>query len=163
MADFNTTQLTAIGERLQQTEATIAVAESVTSGLMQYAFSNIPKALNFYHGGITAYNLAQKFKHTDVEPVHASAVDCVSAKVAAQMALNVCKHFSSHWGIGITGYSTPTPASGGRIFAYYAIAYEGAIRAESLIEPTLTEATEVQQEYVNTVVDKLYQLLHPHA
>ncbi len=60
---------------------TVAVAESVTAGLLQWAFSSIPDAAQFFQGGITAYNISQKYKHLAVEPIHASEVNCVSQKL----------------------------------------------------------------------------------
>jgi len=86
MFEFDKKILTQIGKRLLAKKQTIAVAESVTSGLLQFAFSSMENAADFYQGGITAYNIAQKFKHLTVEPLHALSVNCVSAKVAEQMA-----------------------------------------------------------------------------
>src|SRR3954463_15564978 len=106
---FDKEMLALIGNYLKQKQQTIAIAESVTSGLLQYAFSNVPDATQFFQGGLTAYNVAQKFKHLQVEPIHAMAVNCVSQLVAEQMALQVCRIFGAHWGIGITGYATPVP------------------------------------------------------
>src|SRR3982751_949315 len=95
---------------------TIAVAESVTSGLLQAAFSQPGNAANFFQGGLTAYNLGQKFKHLNVEPIHAENCDCVSQIVADQMAKSVADHFQSDWGIGVTGYSTPVPESKNKLY-----------------------------------------------
>jgi nicotinamide mononucleotide (NMN) deamidase PncC len=87
---FDKNLLIRIGKYLKRKEETLAVAESVTAGLVQYAFSNVPDATQFFQGGLTAYNVAQKFKHLQVEPIHALAVNCVSQLVAEQMALQVC-------------------------------------------------------------------------
>src|SRR5688500_3768988 len=104
---FNRKILDRIGKRLLKKKETIAVAESVTAGLLQSSFSNIPDAANFFQGGLTAYNLGQKFRHLDVQPIHAKAVNCVSQKVATEMATHIIEKYASDWGIGITGYATP--------------------------------------------------------
>jgi nicotinamide-nucleotide amidase len=84
-------------------------------------------AAKFYQGGITACNLGQKSRHLDIEPVHALSCNCVSEEVAADMALHVCRLFTSDWGIGITGYASPVPESGNKLFAYYAVSYRAEI------------------------------------
>ena len=88
---FNKPVVSSIGSYLLTRNETIAVAESVTCGLLQAAIGTANDARHFYQGGITAYNLAQKYRHLCVEPVHAMKVNCVSQEVAAEMAINVCK------------------------------------------------------------------------
>ena len=138
---------------------TIAVAESVTSGLLQIFFSNIPDAGQFYQGGLTAYNLGQKFKHLNVEPIHAQKHNCVSPLVAEQMALQVCTVFNSDWGLGITGYATPVPESGHRLYAHFAIVYKGAIRATGKLHSKKISPLKVQQLYADEITDHLTELL----
>ncbi|WP_295116958.1 CinA family protein [uncultured Chitinophaga sp.] len=159
MKNFNENELKKIGARLLNRHETIAVAESVTAGLLQYAFSNIPDASGFFQGGITAYNLGQKFKHLSVEPVHALEVNCVSQKVADQMALAVAGSFAGHWGIGVTGYATPTPESGDKVFAYYAISHLGEIKASGIIKPAKQDPPALQLIYTNKIIQKFYSLL----
>lgn len=138
---------------------TIAVAESVTSGLLQFFFSNIPDAAKFYHGGITAYNIGQKYKHLGVDPIHAQDCNCVSAVVAEQMALNVCLLFSSHWGIGVTGYATPVPESDDELFAHYAIAYKGTVKESGRLTAEAMSNAKVQQHYVTEITNRLAALI----
>ncbi len=91
---------------------TVAVAESVTSGLIQNAFSQATDATKFFQGGITAYNLGQKSRHLNVEPIHAEDCNCVSNHVSETMAVEVAKNFSANIGIGITGYAAPVEEIG---------------------------------------------------
>ena len=67
-----------IGNKFKEKKQSIAVAESVTSGLLQAAFSNAKEASFFFQGGITAYNIGQKSRHLLVEPLHAIEYNCVS-------------------------------------------------------------------------------------
>ena len=136
-------------------EETIAIAESVTSGLLQWQFSNLTDAQNFYQGGVTTYNLGQKYKHLVVEPIHAMSCNCVSAKVAEEMAKNVCTLFNSNWGIGITGYATPVPEADNQLFSYYAICYNGIIQLAGKINSKQLEPEKVQLAYARTVINKL--------
>lgn len=148
-----------IGKCLIAKSETIAVAESVTSGVLQTAFASIPDAAKFFHGGITAYNVGQKYKHLSVEPVHALAVNCVSQQVANEMAKGVATQFTAHWGIGITGYATPVPESGNKLFAYYAVWHSGKILAKGKLITKQTDPQEVQKEYAKQILSKLAALL----
>lgn len=156
---FDRGLLDRLGKKLLKKKQTIAVAESVTSGLLQAALSCIADASHCYHGGITAYNLAQKFRHLDIEPIHAQEVNCVSPKIARDMALSICETFHSDWGVGITGYASPVPESGQKVFAYFAIACNGKIRAKGKINPVKEDAFRLQVKYVNTVLAKLAALV----
>jgi PncC family amidohydrolase len=127
--------------------------------LLQEAFSAMPDAARFYQGGLTAYNLAQKFKHLQVEPIHAQAVNCVSQKVAHEMAHGACRLFQSDWGIAITGYASPVPESGQQLFAYFSITYKGKIRSYGKINARPDESFRVQLHYANHVLKKLQAIL----
>ena len=152
---FNSVIIQKIRDGLISGQETIAVAESVTSGLLQFALSQAENAAEFYQGGITAYNVGQKSRHLIVEPIHALALNSVSEKVAGEMALNVCSLFTSDWGIGITGYASPVPESENKLFAWYAIARHGNIVISKKISPKKNEPFRIQQLYVTDVLKNL--------
>jgi nicotinamide-nucleotide amidase len=156
---FNAKTLEQIGNYLKNKKETIAVAESVTSGALQLALSSVFEASFFYQGGLTAYNLGQKFKHLSVEPIHAASVNCVSEKVAGDMATGVAVLFGSDWGIGITGYASPVPESGNKIFAYYSFAYKNKIRDSGRIDLPQADPIDIQVTYTNKIVERLAVLL----
>ena len=156
---FHQDILKKIGKSLLARLETIAVAESVTSGLIQHGLSSIEDASRFYQGGITAYNVAQKYKHLHVEPIHALATDCVSIQVAEEMSLHVCKLFNSDWGVAVTGYATPTRESGNDIFAYFSIAHQNKIKRSGLIKQDKKDPFIVQLFYANEVFRHLETLL----
>lgn len=111
------------GKLLLKNKNSIAVAESVTAGNIQAVFSMAQNAIRFFQGGITAYNLGQKSRHLHVEPTDAIEYNCVSKKVAEQMAIQVSELFSADYGIGITGYASPVPEQNiGKLFAFISIA-----------------------------------------
>ena len=159
MEIFNNNELKKIGKKLLKNKQTIAVGESVTSGILQFAFSSIPDASKFYQGGITTYNIGQKYSHLKVEPIHALSVNCVSQKVAIEMAINVSKLFKSDWGIGITGYATPETESNNKVFSFYAIVFNDIIQVKGKIPSSLMAPALLQIKYANTVLGKLEKLL----
>jgi nicotinamide-nucleotide amidase len=153
-------ELEKIKEFLVRHHQTIAVAESVTSGHLQAAFSLAKNAREFYQGGITAYNVGQKTKHLSVEPIHALRIDCVSEVVSQQMALNVTKLFSCDYGVGITGYAAKVPEKGiDRPFAYFSISLKGNILLSKKIEAEGEEGLEAQLYYTRIVLVALAALL----
>jgi len=152
--------LNLIGKALIQKKETIAVAESVTTGLLQYALGTIENASLFYQGGITTYNLGQKSKHLNVEPIRAIEVNCVSDKIASQMALEVSHLFHSTWGIGITGYSSPVPEAGGKLFCHIAIAYKGQLVKNSCVDANDKDPVEIQEQYLSEVIHCMKSLLN---
>lgn len=156
---FDKDILGSIGKKLLRKQETIAIAESVTSGLLQFAFSNIKDASCFYQGGLTAFNIGQKFKHLQVDPVHALSVNGVSQKVAEEMALQVCVLFKSDWGVAVTGYASAVPISGNKIFAFYAISHKSKIRSKGKLNSKKNDPSEVQKTYVNRIVKEILALL----
>ena len=152
---FDIKKLAILHRRLTRKEETIAVAESVTSGLLQAILAQAENASEFYQGGITVYNLGQKYKHLQVEPIHAELNNCVSAKVSTEMALHVCDLFNSQWGIGVTGYVTPVPESGNKVFAFYSIAHHNKIVLKGKLSPRITTPQELQLYYARSIMNAL--------
>ena len=149
-----------IGNKLKEKKQSIAVAESVTSGLLQAAFSNAKEASFFFQGGITAYNIGQKARHLLVEPLHAIEYNCVSEIVSQQMSKEVCNLFLSDYGIGITGYAAKLPEKNiNELFAYYSISLKDKILKHGKITTDVEEGLPAQLVYVNTVLEKLNALL----
>jgi nicotinamide-nucleotide amidase len=137
-----------IGGRLLSSGETVAVAESVTSGFLQFSFSQMKDASQFYKGGMTAYTQEGKVDLLHVDDEEATECNCVSGNIAETMALNVAQLFKSDWSIGVTGYATPVEESGGKLYAYFAIAYKGTILlSEKLDLHTRTKAPNAQLYY----------------
>jgi nicotinamide-nucleotide amidase len=152
-----------IKEILIQDHLTIAVAESVTAGHLQVALASAENAAKFFQGGITAYNLGQKSRHLNIEPIHAESCNCVSEKVAAQMALEVTKLFTSDWGIAITGYAAPAPECDiDEPFAFYAISFQDKLVEVKKISAKKGDPMSVQIFYVNKMLNDFYTAAKHH-
>lgn len=132
---------------------TIAVAESVTSGHLQAALSTAEDASIFFQGGITAYNIHQKFTHLQVDPTDAISCNCVSRQVSEEMAENVCSLFGSDWGIGITGYCAPMPSNPYmKLYALYSIAFKGKTVMSDVLIAEGDDPFEIQVAYTNMIL-----------
>jgi nicotinamide-nucleotide amidase len=160
--EFDTTSLNRIKSILEQRRESRAVAESVTAGRLQFALASADEALKFFQGGITAYNLGQKTRHLDIDPIYAFDCNCVSDEIAKKMALNVCNMFCCDWGIGITGYATAVPESHMQVFCHFGIAYKGTVVVSGRIEDDSSDAPSARKHYVDKVIQVLLMHLEKH-
>ncbi|NTS40703.1 CinA family protein [Flavisolibacter sp. BT320] len=152
---YNENVVNEIKDILTQKSQSIAVAESVTAGHLQAALSAAVEASRFFQGGITAYNLGQKCRHLQVDPILAESCDCVDEAVARTMALEVCSLFNSPYGLAITGYAAKMPEKGlNDLFAWYAVAFRGEVVLCEKIS-TAKERVDAQVDYTNQVLQKL--------
>ena len=84
---------------------TLAVAESVTGGLLASSFVGEPGASAYFKGSITAYSLESK---VDLLKVPSDLVICtngVDKRIAEVMAQSVSESFGSDYGLATTGYA----------------------------------------------------------
>jgi PncC family amidohydrolase len=157
---FDHYTLQQLADRLLAKQYSVAVAESVTAGLLQAALASADNATGFFQGGITTYNARQKFTHLQVDLKHALSNNCVSDLVAAQMALGVIKSFHTDWGIGITGYASPLPGHDMEtLFAHFSIVFRGEVIENKKIFTHEKEPFKVQIEYVDTVLKSFKEQL----
>ncbi|MES1168551.1 MAG: CinA family protein, partial [Oleiharenicola lentus] len=94
---------------LRRPALTLAVAESLTAGRVQAQIAAVSGASDYFLGGITAYALEQKVKLLGVNRAHARTVDCVSQRVAVEMAVGAAKLFGADLAVATTGYAEPAP------------------------------------------------------
>lgn len=137
-----------IGNSMLENNETIAVAEGVTAGFLQFSFSQMKDASQFFKGGITVFTDEEKMRLLKVDSQEAQKSNGVSAAVAETMALNVAKIYKSDWSIAVTGHSRPTDKSGKKLFAYFSITYKGkVILSERLDLHSRTKAVNAQLYY----------------
>jgi nicotinamide-nucleotide amidase len=97
----------AVVDLLAERGLTLAVAESVTGGLMSSRITNVPGASKVYRGAVVSYASEVKFDVLDVPegPV-------VSAEAAEAMALGVRRLLKADVGLAVTGVAGPDPMEG---------------------------------------------------
>jgi PncC family amidohydrolase len=151
--EFQKNLLEYISQSLMTTGETISVVESVTSGCLQLAFSQMPNASLFYKGGMTAYTLPEKVRLLNINKTEAEDCDCVSEDIAETMALNGAKLFETDWAIATTGYCTPIRNSSYKIFAFFSFAYKGEIILTKKLElHPKTQALNAQLYYTEFIL-----------
>ena len=113
----------------------LAAAESLTGGYVQSLISTAAGVSECFQGGVVAYNLEQKVKLLGVDRSHAAEVDCVSPRVAREMAQGVCRLMQADVAVATTGYASPEPEQGVTMpFAFVSIWRRGGDEGEPLFE-----------------------------
>jgi nicotinamide-nucleotide amidase len=99
-------------KKLQENNLTIAVAESLTGGLVAASLTEIPGASKVFKGSITAYvdEIKQNILNVNKETI--PNFTSISEQVALEMAINVRKILKSDIGISTTGVAGPEKSAG---------------------------------------------------
>ena len=99
-------------KKLEEKNLTIAVAESLTGGLVAASLTEIPGASKVFKGSITAYADEIKQKVLEVNEETINSFTSISEQVAVEMAINVRKIMKSDIGISTTGVAGPEKSAG---------------------------------------------------
>ncbi|MEA2590115.1 MAG: nicotinamide-nucleotide amidase, partial [Actinomycetota bacterium] len=101
------TMETAVGVLLESQGLSLAVAESVTGGLVASRLVDVPGSSAWFRGGVVAYDSEIKFDLLDVArgPV-------VSEEAAIQMARGVRARLGADVGLAVTGVAGPAEQDG---------------------------------------------------
>jgi nicotinamide-nucleotide amidase len=99
-------------KKLQENNLTIAVAESLTGGLVAASLTEIPGASKVFKGSITAYVDEIKQNVLNVKQETIANFTSISEQVALEMAINVRTIMKSDIGISTTGVAGPEKSAG---------------------------------------------------
>lgn len=92
--------------------ATVAVAESLTGGMLGAAFTSISGASAAFRGGVIAYATDLKHALLDVPSDLLEREGAVHPEVAAAMARGVARLCVATYGLAVTGVAGPDPQDG---------------------------------------------------
>lgn len=96
-----------LAEALRNRGETVAVAESVTGGLMGAELTSIEGASDWFVGGLVAYMLRAKVDLLGVDRDTLEEHGAVSEPVARQMARGALEETGADWAASTTGYAGP--------------------------------------------------------
>lgn len=98
--------------RLSAAGHTVAVAESLTGGLVAAALTDVAGASVVVRGAVVAYSTDLKASLLGVDQDLLARVGAVDADVAEQMAAGVRSLMGATYGLATTGVAGPDPADG---------------------------------------------------
>jgi len=96
-----------VGRLLKERQATLAVAESCTGGLVAHRLTNVPGSSDYFERGLVVYSNRAKTELLGVSEDLIARLGAVSGPVAEKMAEGVRLLSRSTLGLGITGISGP--------------------------------------------------------
>ncbi|MFE0423998.1 CinA family protein [Streptomyces sp. NPDC058953] len=151
--------LTTLAERDQ----TLAVAESLTGGLVAAELTGVPGSSRSFRGSVTAYATELKEALLGVDATLLAQRGAVDSEVAAQMAAGARRLLGADWGIATTGVAGPGPQDGrpaGTVF----VAVSGPDGSEKVTGLRLNGTrAEIRKESVRSVLELLSGELHGNA
>jgi PncC family amidohydrolase len=123
-----------IGEKLKELGLTIAVAESVTGGLIGSRLTDVAGSSIYFMGGVVAYSNDAKIKLLGVRKETLAQYGAVSEKVALEMAEGVRSSFGTDIGLAISGIAGPGGATKDKPVGlmWFALSAESGARARSV-------------------------------
>jgi len=99
-----------VGELLKKHLATLAVAESVTGGLLAQRITSVPGSSNYFLGGFLTYTNKMKIELLGVSEEILERSGAVSQETAEAMAIGARRRTNSTFALSITGEAGPEPS-----------------------------------------------------
>ena len=119
--------------RLTVAGQTVAVAESLTGGLVAAALTDPAGASLVVRGGVVAYATDLKARVLGVDEVLLARAGSVDVEVAEQMASGVRSLMGATYGLSTTGVAGPDPVDGQQVgTVYVAVVGPGSSRVSAL-------------------------------
>jgi nicotinamide-nucleotide amidase len=120
--------------RLTDRGESLAVAESLTGGLLAATIVDVAGASAVFRGGLVVYATDLKAKLTGVDPQLLADRGPVDPEVARQLADGVRERFEAVWGLATTGVAGPTPQDGKPVgLVFVGVAGPGISEAKELL------------------------------
>lgn len=144
---FNQSVLSAIGQKLIAENKTVSVAEEVTAGFLQLAFSQIENSSLFFKGGITVVNIEDAAAKLGLKGKTNRSCPELIQEIVEMAALKVSDIFKSDWAIGAAGFVVPKRGSGFKLFVDYTLCYDHQIMLTDRFE--IENGTEISAAKVS--------------
>lgn len=128
------TLATALRDELRAGGLTLAVAESLTGGLIGHMLVDVPGMSEFFLGDVVAYGNEMKIDAVAVPRSEIVEHGAVSPEVARSMARGVCRMAGSKVGLATTGIAGPTGGTGEKPvgLVYVGVCVEGRTAVQKL-------------------------------
>lgn len=116
-----------LGDALRRTDATVAVGESCTGGLVGSLLTDIPGSSDYFDRALCTYSYEAKMELLGVARETLDTEGAVSDPVARQMAAGARDTTGTTWGVATTGIAGPTGGTDEKPVGtvYIGVAYRG--------------------------------------
>ncbi|MFH9263435.1 CinA family protein [Streptomyces sp. NPDC017546] len=134
---------------------TLAVAESLTGGLVAADLTAVPGASRSFRGSVTAYATPVKRDVLGVDGSLLAERGAVDPDVALRMAVGVRRVLEADWGVSTTGVAGPEPQDGQPVGTVY-VAVAGPSGVEKVTALRLNgERADIRSESVRGALELL--------
>jgi len=125
----------ACGKLLRAAGLTLALAESVTGGLVGHLLTEVPGASDYFERGVVVYSNRSKTELCGVPDGLLRAHGAVSEPVAVAMAQGIRERSQTDLGLSLTGIAGPTGGTSTKPvgLVYVALAGPGGVRCERYV------------------------------
>ncbi len=144
--------------RLVAAGETVAVAESLTGGLLGAALTELPGSSAAFRGGLQVYATEQKAQLAGVPQAVLDEHGAVSRQTAQALATGVRDRLGATWGVGVTGVAGPDEQEGQPVgTVHVAVAGPSGVRVAAVRLPG--DRARVRLLAVTTALDLLRRQL----
>lgn len=147
---------------LAERDQTLAVAESLTGGMVAAELTAVPGASRVFRGSVTAYATELKHRVLGVDAGLLAAEGAVHPQVAAEMAAGVRRLMDATWGVATTGVAGPEPQDGQPVGTVF-VAVEGPGSRKTARLRLNGSRAEIRRESARTVLELLASQLRENA
>jgi nicotinamide-nucleotide amidase len=134
-------------------QATLAVAESCTGGMLAERITSVPGSSRSFLGGAVVYSDELKTAFADVPPELIAQHGAVSAEVAKALATGIRLRTGATLGVGVTGIAGPTGGTESKPIGLVHIAVSDAEKTESTERTFRGDRTRIRQWTTQQALD----------
>ena len=121
--------LSRLGEEVRKGDLTVAVAESMTGGLLAAALADLPEASRRFLGGVVSYSTDKKMELLGIPEAVINRDGVVSEATARLMAEAARRLFRAGLALSVTGVAGPEEQEGKPVgLTYIGVAVDGETR-----------------------------------
>ncbi len=143
---------------LEERRLTIAIAESMTGGLLSQYLTSIDGSSRYFMGSIVAYSYFAKEKVLGVPHHLIEDFGAISKEVAEALAQNAAELLNTDIGVGITGNAGPDAQEGKPVgLVYVGLYYKGNTKVlEKFLSGSRSEIREQTVDFaLNIILESL--------
>jgi nicotinamide-nucleotide amidase len=140
-------------------QATLAVAESCTGGMIAQRITTVPGSSRSFLGGAIVYSNELKTAFADVPAELIEQHGAVSEDVAKALAVGIRKRTGATMGVGVNGIAGPTGATEEKPVGLVYIAVSDAQKTECLERTFKGDRTRVREWATQQALDLIRRRL----
>jgi nicotinamide-nucleotide amidase len=140
-------------------QATLAVAESCTGGMIAQRITSVPGSSRSFLGGAIVYSDSLKYAFAGVTPELIAQYGAVSAQVAKALATGIRLRTGATLGLGVTGIAGPTGATENKPVGLVHIALSDSQKTESIEKTFRGDRSRIRQYATQQSLDLIRRWL----